>query len=104
MLIQEVEERASSVLRGLASAIEGKSPEQLLLWNVRAEELRAKVSIEEAKSRDVKDLPKHTEMRLCASLLDVASDLERRARLNFVLETRVAKVIDDWSVGTIAET
>jgi multidrug resistance protein MdtO len=104
VLVQEVEERASSVLQGLANAIEAASSEQLSSWDVRAEELRAKVSIEETKSRDVKNLSRHTEMRLCASLLDVASDLERRARLNFVLETGVAKVMDNWSVGTITET
>jgi multidrug resistance protein MdtO len=104
VLVQEVEERASSVLNGVAGAIEGESLEQLSSQNARTVELRAKVSIEEAKSRDVKSLPKHTEMRLCASLLDVASDLERRARLNFVLETGVATGIDKWSVGTLAET
>jgi multidrug resistance protein MdtO len=104
VLVQEVEERASSVLHGLANAIEGESPEQLSSWNVRAEELRATVSREEEKSRDSQDLQNYTEMRLCASLLDVASDLERRARLNFVLETGVAKVSNNWSAGTIAET
>ncbi|MGO9432702.1 MAG: hypothetical protein ACLPH3_00485 [Terracidiphilus sp.] len=103
-LIHEVEDRASSVLHGLANAIEADSPEQLSLWSVRAEELRAKVSIEEAKSRDERNLPKQTEMRLCVSLLDLASDLERRARLNFALKTGVEKVVDDWSVGTVAET
>jgi hypothetical protein len=71
---------------------------------VYAEELRAKILIEEEKSRDRQDLQKHTEMQLCASLLDVACDLERRTRVNFVLETGVEKGIDDWSVGTIAET
>ena len=87
VLVQEVEERASSVLNGVADAIERESPEQLSSRNARTEELRAKVSIEEAKSREAKNRRKHTEMRLCAALLDVASDLERRARLNFVLET-----------------
>ena len=86
VLAQEVEEGASSVLHGVANAIEGESLEQLSPRNARTEELLAKVSIEEAKSRDAKNLAKHTEMRLCASLLDVASDLERQARLNFVLE------------------
>jgi multidrug resistance protein MdtO len=100
VLIQAVEERASSVLHGLANAIEGESPELLSSWNVGAEELRAKVSTEEAKSRDGKDLARNTEMRLCASLLDTASDLERRAGLNFVPEAGVAKVIGNWSIGT----
>jgi multidrug resistance protein MdtO len=104
VLVQEVEEGASSVLHGVADAIEGESLEQLSSRNARTEELRAKVSIEEAKSRDAKNRPTHTEMRLCAALLDVASDLERRARLNFVLETGVAKVIDKGSAGTLAET
>jgi multidrug resistance protein MdtO len=104
VLVQEVEEGACSVLHGVANAIEGESLEQLSSRNARTEELRAKVSIEEAQSRDAKNLPKHTEMRLCASLLDVVFDLERLARLNFVLETGVAKVIDKGSAGTLAET
>jgi multidrug resistance protein MdtO len=103
-LIQEVEERASSALYGLANAIEEESREQLSSSNVHAEELRAKVSMEEEKSRDGKDQQKHTEIRLCASLLDVASDLERRARLNFALETDTANLDGSWPIGTIAET
>jgi hypothetical protein len=43
-------------------------------------------------------------MRLCTSLLDVASDLEQQARLNFLQETDVAKVIGKWSIGKLAET
>jgi multidrug resistance protein MdtO len=104
VLIQEVEERASSVLYGLADAIEKESREQLTSWNAHGEELRAKISMEEQKSRDEKDLQKHTEIRLCASLLDVASDLERRARLNLVLETSAANVDGNWPVGAIAAT
>jgi multidrug resistance protein MdtO len=104
VLAQEVEEGASSVLNGVADAIEAESPERLSPRNARTEELRAKVSIEEAKSRDAKNLAKHTEMRLCASLLDVASDLERQARLNFVLENGVATGLGKWSVGTLAES
>jgi multidrug resistance protein MdtO len=104
VLVQEVEEGASSVIHGVANAIEGESLEQLSSRNARTEELRAKVSIEEAKWRDAKNLPKHTAMRLCASLLDVASDLERLARLNFVPESGVATVIDKGSAGTLAET
>ena len=104
VLAQEVEDGASSVLNGVAAAIEAESPEWLSPQNARTEELRAKVSIEEAKSRDAKNLPRHTEMRLCASLLDVASDIERQTRLNFVRETGVAKGIDKWSAGTLAQT
>jgi multidrug resistance protein MdtO len=104
VLTQEVEEGASRVLNGVADAIEAESPEQLSPQNARTEELRAKVSIEETKSRDAKNLAKHTEMRLCASLLDVASDLERQTRLNFVRETGVAKGIGKWSVGTLADS
>jgi multidrug resistance protein MdtO len=102
VLVQEVEEEASSVLQGVANAIEAESLEQLSSRNALTGELRAKISIEEAKSRDAKNLAKHTEMRLCASLLDVVSDLERRARLNFVLNTGVENVIDKWSVGTLS--
>jgi multidrug resistance protein MdtO len=104
VLIHEVEGRASTVIHGLANAIEGETPEQFSPWDSHAEELRAKVSREEERSRDSQDLQKHTEMRLCAALLDVASGLERLARMNFVLEAGDAKVIENWSVGTIAET
>ena len=104
VLVREVEERVSSALHGLANAIEEGSPKQLSSWSLGAEELRARVSIEEAKSREAKDLPRFTEMRSCASLLDVASDLERRARLNFMLETGAANPIDSWSVDPITET
>jgi multidrug resistance protein MdtO len=94
VLVQEVEERASSVLHGLASAIEGESPGQLLSTNAHSAELRAKVLIEEEKSRDKRDLQKHTEMRLCAARLDVTSDLERRARSNFLVSA--ASVGGSW--------
>ena len=104
VLIQDVEERASSALHGLANAIEAESLEPLSSLNARIEELHAKVSIEEAKSRDANNVKKHTEMQLCASLLHIASDLERRARMNFAPETGTAKVIGNWSVGTIAQT
>jgi len=103
VLVQEVENRAASVLNGVADAIDSESPEPLAPQIVRSEELRAKVSIEETTSRDAKNLPKHTEMRLCASLLDVVSDLERQARLNFVQETGVAQGIDKWSVRKPAD-
>jgi multidrug resistance protein MdtO len=102
-LIHEVEERASSVLQRLANAIEAEKPELLSSSDEHAE-LRAKVIVEEEKSRDRSDLQKHTEMRLCAALLDVASDLERRARLNFTLEAGTAETIENWSVGPIAKT
>ncbi len=103
VLIQEVEERASSVLHGLANAIERESPDQLSSTNAHDAELRAKVSIEEEKSRNEKDLHKYTGMRLCAALLDVTSDLERRARLNFVLEANAARADGNLPVGTIAQ-
>ncbi len=103
VLIQEVEERASGVLHGLANAIERGSAEELSSWNARTEEVRAKISIEEEKSRDGKDQQRYTEMRLCASLLDLASDLERRTRLNLTLDTGVGKPIGNWSFGAIAK-
>ena len=103
VLIREVEERASGVLHGLANAIERGSAEELSSWNARTEEVRAKISIEEEKSRDGKDQQRYTEMRLCASLLDLASDLERRTRLNFTLDTGVGKPIRNWSGGAIAK-
>jgi multidrug resistance protein MdtO len=102
VLIQEVEERASCVFHALANAIESEVPGRLLLWNTRIEELRAKVSIEEGESRERKDLQRHTEMRLCLSLLDIASDLLRRAQSNFTLETGTAEAIRNWSIGAIA--
>jgi hypothetical protein len=99
-----VEEQASSVLRGLANAIEWEAPEQLSLRNEDAEELRARVFIEEEKSRDGKDRWKQIEMRLCASLLGIASHLEWRARLNCALETGVEEAVGDWPIGKIVET
>ncbi len=104
VLLREVEEKASAVLSQFADAIERESPEVLSSWNGGIEELRARVSIEKTKAREAKNLPAHTEMRLCASLLELASDLGRRARLNFVLETGVVQAIDKWSVGTLTET
>jgi multidrug resistance protein MdtO len=103
-LVREVEEQASSVLRGLANAIEWEAPEQLSLRNEDAEELRARVFIEEEKSRDGKDRWKQIEMRLCASLLGIASHLEWRARLNCALETGVEEAVGDWPIGKIVET
>ena len=99
--IQEVEESASSVLHGLANAIERESPGELSSWNAHTEEVREKVSIEGEKLKDEKDQQRYTEMRLCASLLDLASDLERRARLNFALDTGVGSAIGNWSAGAI---
>jgi multidrug resistance protein MdtO len=102
VLLQEVEERASSVLLGLANAIEAESPEPLLSLNVPIEELHTKVLIEETKSRDAKNLPRYTVIRLCASLLHVASDLERRTRLNFARENGVPEAIKSWPAEPIA--
>src|ERR1700722_4466326 len=103
-LVQEVEEQASSVLRGLANAIEDEAAEQLSSWNVRAEELRARVQIEEEKSTDGKDRQKNIEMRLCGSLLSLASHLEWRTRLNFALEAGDQKMVGNWPIGTIVKT
>jgi multidrug resistance protein MdtO len=102
-IIQEVEDRAASVLHGLADAIEAESPDQLSPWNALAEDLRSKVSLEEERSRDGRNTTHSVQLQLCASLLNLVSDLERRARLNFVLETGVAREMDNPSVRVIAE-
>jgi len=102
VLIQEMEEQASSVLHGLANAIEGEAPEQLSSRNTHAGELHARVLIEEEKSRDRNDLRKQTEMRLCTSLLDLVSHLEGQARLNFMLESGIEKTVGDWPIRTVA--
>jgi multidrug resistance protein MdtO len=99
--IHEVEESASSVLHGLANAIERESPGELSSWNAHTEEVRAKVSLDAEKLKDGKDQQRYTEMRLCMSLLDLASGLERRARLNFTLDTGVGNAIETRSVGAI---
>ena len=103
VVIHAAEEKASSVLHGLASAIEGESAEELSSWNAHTEEVRAKVSIEEEKFKNRKDQETYAAMRLCASLLDLASDLERRARLNFTVDTGAGNAIGNWSVGAIAK-
>jgi multidrug resistance protein MdtO len=103
LLIQEVEETASGVLYGLANAIERESAEELSPWPARAEEVRAKVSMEEEKLRDGDSRQRYTEMRLCASLLGLALDLERRARLNFALGSGAGKAVENWSSGVIAK-
>ncbi|WP_433971330.1 hypothetical protein [Tunturiibacter lichenicola] len=104
VLVREVEEQASSVLRGLANAIEGETAEQLSAWDLHAVELRARVQIEEEKSRDEKDRQKHIEMRLCGSLLSLASYLEWRTRLNLELEAADQDVVGNWPIGTIVKT
>jgi multidrug resistance protein MdtO len=86
MLIHDVDESASSALHRLANAIEKEAAEELSSWNAHADEVREKVSIEGEKVKDEKDQQRYTEVRLCISLLDLASDLERRARLNFTLD------------------
>jgi multidrug resistance protein MdtO len=103
-LIQVVEEQATSVLLGLANAIETESAEQLSSWNAHAEELRAKVQLEEDKSKDRKDKQRYIEMRLCGSLLGLAYHLERRARLNFAPESRRDEAFGNWPVRTIDKT
>ena len=100
-LIQEVEENASSVLRGLADALERESPRELSSRHAHTEQVRARVSLEGEKVKDEQDQQRYTETRLCASLLDLASDLERRARLNFALDTGVASAIENRSVGAL---
>lgn len=103
-LIREVEEQASSVLLGLANAIEIEAAQHLSWPDVHAEELRARVKIEEEKSRDAKDLQKHIEMRLCGSLLGLLSHLEWRARLNLALEAGDEEAVGNWPIGTIGKT
>jgi multidrug resistance protein MdtO len=103
-LVREVEEQASTVLRGLANAIEGETAQPLTSWNLHAVELRARVQIEEEKSRNEKDRNKHIEMRLCGSLLGLASYLEWRTRLNIALEAGDQEAVRNWPIGTIAKT
>jgi multidrug resistance protein MdtO len=103
-LVREVEEQASSVLRSLANSIEREEAEQLLSWNLHAQELSARVQIEEEKSMDVEDRQKNIEMRLCGSLLNLASHLEWRARSNFAFEARDQEAAGNWSIGTIVKT
>jgi multidrug resistance protein MdtO len=102
--IREVEEQASSVPFGLANAIEREAAEQLSLWDMHAEELRARVQIEEERSKDRQDRQSHIEMQLCGSLLGLASHLEWRARLNFALEAGGQEVAGSWPIGTIGKT
>ena len=99
-----MEEQASSVLRSLANAIEWEEAKHLSSWNLHAEELRARVQIEEEKSMYAEDRQKNIEMRLCGSLLSLASHLEWRARLNFALEAGNQEVVENWPIGTIAKT
>jgi multidrug resistance protein MdtO len=103
-LVREVEEQASSVLRGLANAIEGETVEQLSSPTVHAAELRIRVQIEEEKSRDGKDRQKHIEMRLCGSLLGLTSHLEWRTRLNLALEAGGEEAVGSRPIGTIVKT
>jgi multidrug resistance protein MdtO len=100
-LIQEVDERASSVLRGVANAIESDSAEGLSCWNAHIKEIRTKVSIEEERVKDGQDQQRYIEMRLCTSLLNLASGLERRGRLNFMADTGDPETTADWSVGVV---
>jgi multidrug resistance protein MdtO len=102
-LVQNVEGQASSVLRSLANAIEGEEAELLSSWNLHAEELLARVQNEEKKSMDVEDRQKNIEMRLCGSLLSLASHLEWRARSNFALEAGDQEVVGNWPLRTIVK-
>ena len=103
-LVREVEEQASRVLRGLANAIESEAPQQLSPRNEDTEELRTRVFVEEEKSRAGEDRQKYIEMRLCASLLEIASHLQWRARLNLALEAGDEEAAGDWPVGKIVGT
>jgi len=103
VLVQEVAERGSDVLRGLARAIENERAKQLSFQDAYALELRSKVVAQEKGPRDAIHLQKYTEMRLCLSLLDLASDLERRARSNFTPTTDIASRLGDSSGGTVAK-
>jgi multidrug resistance protein MdtO len=102
-LIEEVEKCASSVLQGLANAIEREALEHLSWCNVH-DELRARVQIEEEKSRGENDREKHIEARLCASLLEMASHLDWQARLNFSLEAQDEEPVGSWPVETTVKT
>jgi len=99
-LVQEVEEQASNVLLGLANAIEGDAPTPR---SEDAEVLRARVLIEEEKSREGNDRQKNIEMRLCASLLEIASHLEWRVRLNLALEAGDEEVAGNWPFGPVVK-
>jgi multidrug resistance protein MdtO len=90
-LVQHVDDQVARVIHGLADAIESEASEKLSPWIECMDGLRAKVAIEEDKSRDGNDLLKYTEMRLSVSLLDVASDLVRLAQLTFALEAGTAE-------------
>jgi multidrug resistance protein MdtO len=103
MLIRDVDETASSALHRLADAIEKESAEELSSWNAHTDEVREKVSIEGDKVKDEKYHQRYTEVRLCISLLGLASALERRARLNFMHDPGAEKVIGNWPVDSIAK-
>lgn len=103
-LVEEVEEQASRVLMGLANAIETEGVEQLSSWNVHAEELRARVQVEEEKSRNDQDRQRYIEMRLCGSLLGLVSHIEWRARLNFAEEDGKEATVGNWPIGTVGKT
>ena len=83
-MLRDVETMTSGVLRGLADVIEGEAQAALQLRDTRADELRARVIVEEERSRALSDPEKETEMRLCLSLVDLALDLEHCVRSNFV--------------------
>jgi multidrug resistance protein MdtO len=103
MFIQEVDEQTSRALQRVANAIEKDSAEELSSWDDRAEEIRKKISIEGDRFKDGANREIYTEMRLCASLLDLASDLEQRARSTFSLDADIEKATRHWSIGAIVE-
>jgi multidrug resistance protein MdtO len=103
-LVQEAEEQTGKVIHGLADAIEDQAPEKLSPWIGAMDGLRARVAIEEGKSRDGNDVLKYREMRLSVSLLDVASDFVRLAQLTFALEAGTAGAKGGSPVAAIAGT
>jgi multidrug resistance protein MdtO len=101
ILVREVEEEVSSVLVELANAIETESLEQLLPWNAHAEELRARVTIEEERSKHQNNRESYLEMQLCGSLLNLTHHLQRRARLNFAPEAGTVR--RPWAIEFLLE-
>jgi multidrug resistance protein MdtO len=101
LLIQEVDDVASRALHRVANAIETESAEELSSGTARTEEVREKVFIEGERVKDRENQQRYTEMRLSASLLDLASNLERQARLNVTHHAGVGDSIGAWSVGPI---
>ncbi len=101
--VQEVEESASSVLCGIANAIERESTEDISSRSAPTEDVREKVLIELEKLKDPNEQQRYTEVRLCASFLDLAFNLERRALLNFTFDAGAQEAIGKLSIGATAK-